>query len=330
MKSKRFAWSLLVAGVVFGAAACGSSGGGGDDARGGNDSGGSGGGEPGGSGGGDSLIDNEACHACGESACAGAFDDCQSAGSCMELVDCLFGCLEGDETCVQDCAAGYDPNDAGDQEAAGAAATYWGCALAQCAEECVALPDGGAGGDGVPLQPTNGAISGDNPAGIQGSFFVTADDGGSTISLSAVGSSLCVSGSVAKVPDCPTGDCLVDYWGALLGLSLAEAEAGAPRPYDAAAAGVKGFAFTITGPMIPPAIRFSAQEVGSPENHCTDVGSGDSSVPFSSLARECWSPQASLWSLDESRLDDLRWFITTDSNASHPFDFCIENLRALR
>lgn len=303
---------------------------GGGEAGGGHEPGGTGGGEPGGSGGGSGLIENEACHACGETACAGAFNDCKSAGTCLELVDCLLGCVEGDETCAQDCAAGYHPNDAGHQEAAGAAATYWACVLGQCLEECVVVPDGGVGGDGVPLQPMNGSISGDNPAGIEGSFFVIADDGGSTISLSAVGTSLCVSGSVAQVPDCPTGDCWVDHWGAFLGLSLAVAEAGAPRPYDAAAAGVKGFAFTITGPVIPPVIRFSAQEVGSPENHCIDVGSGDSSVPFSSLARECWSPGASVWSLDESRVDDLRWFITSDSSASHPFDFCLENFRAIR
>ena len=295
---------------------------------GGNDSGGSGGGGTVGSGGGSGLIDNEACLACGETACAGAFNDCKSAGTCVELVDCLLGCVEGDETCVQDCAAGYDPNDAAHQQAAGAAATYWACVLGQCLEECVVVPDGGVGGDGVPLQPMNGSISGDNPAGIEGSFFVTADASGSTISLSAVGSTLCVSGSVTQVPDCPVGECEADSWGALLGLKLADEGTGAP--YDAAAAGVKGFAFTITGPVIPPVIRFSVQEVEVPENHCTDVGAGDSSVPFSSLARECWSSQGALWTLDESKLDDLAWFITSDSNAVHPFDFCLENFRALR
>lgn len=175
MKSKVSAWALLAAGVVFGAAACGGSGGG--EAGGGHEPGGTGGGEPGGSGGGSGLIENEACHACGETACAGAFNDCKSAGTCLELVDCLLGCVEGDETCAQDCAAGYHPNDAGHQEAAGAAATYWACVLGQCLEECVVVPDGGVGGDGVPLQPMNGSISGDNPAGIEGSFFVIADDG---------------------------------------------------------------------------------------------------------------------------------------------------------
>ena len=143
---------------------------------------------------------------------------------------------------------------------------------------------GGSGGGGelpagVPLTATDGWVDGmSNKLMIQGAMFEYADPTSLMgMTKDFMGAKACIKGTAAKVDMAstacttkmftpPATDCYGEYWGAAIGLNLNQAidpttmMGGMAMPYNASA--IKGFAFTITGAMVPTSLRFKVEDAG--------------------------------------------------------------------
>jgi len=140
---------------------------------------------------------------------------------------------------------------------------------------------GGTGGgelpSGVPLAATDGWVDGmSNTLMVQGAMFEYADPTSLMgMTKDFTGANACIKGTAAKVDmkstacttmmfTAPATDCYGEYWGAAIGLNLNQAidpattMGGDPMPYDATA--IKGFAFNITGAMVPTSLRFKVED----------------------------------------------------------------------
>ncbi|HVJ19317.1 MAG TPA: hypothetical protein VM686_28050 [Polyangiaceae bacterium] len=206
---------------------------------------------------------------------------------------------------------------------------------------------GGTGGtaalpEGVPLTPLDGWVDGaSNTVGIQGAMFSYAD---STSGMSMIedftGANACITGTAAKVDmmctiEPPATDCYGTFWGAAIGLNLNQPidmstmEGADPMPYDATA--LTGFAFEITGSMVPASLRFKVED-GTNE-YCTPatvpVKAGANTVSFEQLVTNCWTKGGTPASGAKSSLLKVSWQVVTNAMSTVPFDFCVSNVRAM-
>lgn len=192
------------------------------------------------------------------------------------------------------------------------------------------VPDGGVGDGGVPgaaLEIIDGVIFPEtNPHGIGAFAFAVTSPENASIEFTSLTGSLCVRGQVGIVQN---GD-FANQWGAFVGLDLTPFIAA---PWDMDGGAVSGFAFNVSGPVIPP-LRFAAQPGGSDptvDNFCRviDVAPGaDIEVPFESLDRDCWLGARD--PMVATSLTNVHWLVPADELSEHAFDFCIDNLRPIR
>jgi hypothetical protein len=178
---------------------------------------------------------------------------------------------------------------------------------------------------GEPLEIVDGFVSrGSNPHGIQAELFVVTSERAATIEVREDSGSLCFSGQLEPVLD---GD-FSTQWGALVGLSFVSDELE-NAPWDLDGGRVTGFAFSVSGPELPP-LRFGALPSSAPEaTFCAPLflGSPAFEVPFTSMTRDCW--EAGGAPLVTSELLNIAWTLPTDAVVSHPFDFCIDDVRPI-
>jgi hypothetical protein len=218
----------------------------------------------------------------------------------------------------------------------------------------------GVPSEGVPLTPDAGGwVDGmSNTLGIQGAMFAYADD---TTKMSMMGTcpptatcetpftvnagppaAICIQGAAAKVdmmctPVAPATDCYGTYWGAAIGLNLNQpidpaTEMGAdPMPFDAVAAGIKGFAFDITGDGVPGpgALRFKIEDANG--EYCTTsstpVALGPNTFTLDQLVTECWTTGGT--PSPATGLLKIAWQVVTNASSEVPFNFCVSNVRAV-
>ncbi len=226
------------------------------------------------------------------------------------------------------------------------------------------VPSGGSTGDtggsgsggtgmleaGVPLAPMDGWVDGaSNTLKVQGAMF----DYGDPTSLMGetkdfTGTKACIKGTAAKVDmkstACttkmftpPAVDCFGEYWGAAIGLNLNQAidmttmMGGPPMAFDASA--IKGFTFTISGMTVPTSLRFKAEDASG--EFCTPkavpVKLGANTINLSQLIKECWAPKMGAATADSAKtgLIKIAWQVVTDTTGPIPFDYCVEDLRAV-
>lgn len=217
------------------------------------------------------------------------------------------------------------------------------------------VPMGGTGsGEGVPLAPMNGWVDGaSNILGIQGAMFPFGDPtslmGSSPTDFSTSGTEACFKGTAAKVDMAsmacttkmytpPATDCYGEYWGAAIGLNLNQQidmttmMGGSPMPFDASA--IKGFAFEIAGPSVPGSLRFKVED--SSGEFCNPaakpVKSGPNAFMFEDLIKECWKPTATAANAGSAKSGVIKiaWQVVTNDKGTVPFDFCVNNVRALQ
>lgn len=215
--------------------------------------------------------------------------------------------------------------------------------------------DGGMLPPGVPLTPTDGWVDmGGNTIGIQGAMFAYADPtSGTGMMENFAADKACITGTAAKVDKMstacstmmftpPATDCYGEYWGAAIGLNLNQPidpvtmeGQDPPLAYDAGAAGVTGFAFEITGDGIPTTLRFKVEDASG--EYCTPatkaVKAGANTYLFEDLVKECWEMDAAKnpnASAAKSGLVKIAWQVTTKDTMAIPFDYCVQNVRALQ
>lgn len=182
------------------------------------------------------------------------------------------------------------------------------------------------------LIPTDGWVAqSSNDIGIQGAFFTYPDHSNVTTIAETPGESTtgyCVAGTAAQVMNMDFGG----TFGATAALNLSQQPGSeAVGAYDAAAHGVLGFGFDITG-STGGALRFVTKQFGVHDGFCVNMVpecASDCSVEFrlDELHQNCWLPGGPL--PDPQSLSALEWQITTNANAPVDFDFCIENLHAV-
>lgn len=212
---------------------------------------------------------------------------------------------------------------------------------------------GGTGGGGSVAIPTGtgtalthdavGWVAGaTNGVGIQGSFYTISDTaetppGVTDIALDDFATSpttVCASGVASQV----IGTAYGQYWGGGVAFNLADPGGGAAgtqtQPWTRNT--VTGFSFNLTGPTVPPGgqMRFKVTtfEAGAVNNngYCTEAAAGPNTIQFGTLVNECWDGGAGAPALGAAtQLVALQWQVATVTDASTPFDFCIENLTAI-
>jgi hypothetical protein len=205
---------------------------------------------------------------------------------------------------------------------------------------------GGTGGGAIPtgtgnllMHDATGWVAGTtNGVGVQGSFHTISDadgtpPGDTTLTLGDMAASptrACVSGTASQVQT-PAGG-MADYtryWGGGLGLNLADPGGGVgPMPWTRGT--VTGFSFTVTGTTIPAALRFQATTPAGGTTYClNDTAPGANTVTFGSLVSECYNMTPGPALPTTTALQSLQWQVVTNTTATVPFDFCIENLTAI-
>jgi len=198
-------------------------------------------------------------------------------------------------------------------------------------------------GTGTALTPAAGFIAGtSNEVGIQGYFYTfndNAEGGNTTIQpedfATAMGSTICATGVGAQVVNGADGTpAYGTYWGGGIGLNLADTGGGAmPGPW--ARGKVVGFSFNVTGTGVPPAgqFRFKAtffEGTAVNTDYCVNATTGANTIMLSSVVNECYTGGAGAPALAATApLQALQWQVATVTTATTPFNFCIENLRAI-
>jgi hypothetical protein len=171
-----------------------------------------------------------------------------------------------------------------------------------------------------------------NGAEIEGPFFTYGDSSGRTqIGPSAAlqsSNGYCVAGSAGQVINMDFGG----TYGAVAALNLRQpAGSDVVGGYDAEGHGVAGVGFEIRGET-GGRLRFVAKMLGVHDGFCVDsvpeCASGCSiAFRFQDLTQNCWNPGGVV--LTPNNVAALEWQITTTDEGPTPFDFCVENLRAL-
>jgi hypothetical protein len=205
----------------------------------------------------------------------------------------------------------------------------------------------GAPGTGFNLTPVQGWVAGGtNEAGIQGAFSTISDataatPGATTIMptnfMAATDAKICVSGSASQVVNNPT-TAMPDYaryWGGGVAFDLGDPGQMMPKvPWVRGR--VVGFSFDITGTTIPPLAQFrfgvAPYEGSTIKDDGPSVGKikmGTNTIMFSALHSQCYNATPGAALPDTAMLASLKWQVATVVTAATPFNFCIENLKAI-
>jgi hypothetical protein len=193
----------------------------------------------------------------------------------------------------------------------------------------------GTGTGNLIIHDSTGWVAGTtNGVGIQGSFYAYGDftqtpmPGDTTVTVdpfAAATGTVCISGSASAV----IGEDYTRYYGGGVGLNLADPGGMAAEPGPWSRGSVTGFSFTVTGPTIPPNIRFNVVASTGTTYCMNDIPTaGTTQIQFGTLIADCYEaggaplPQA-------TTLEAIQWQIVTVVDTPTPFDFCIENLTAL-
>ncbi|HEX3773908.1 MAG TPA: hypothetical protein VHV51_05550 [Polyangiaceae bacterium] len=220
---------------------------------------------------------------------------------------------------------------------------------------------GGSGGSGssdlpagIPLTPADGWVDGaSNTAMIQGALFTYADTTTMMSLMDTIKSGTgmnCMSGTAAKVDlmctvVAPATDCYGTTWGAAMGLNLNQPidpttmmGVMTPLAFDATAAGITGFAFDISGDMVPTGanFRFLINDMAG-NQYCTATAKAPKKGPnvykLSDLVEECWQaskPTDLTGDTAANNIVKIAWQVVTNSSNTVPFNFCIDNIEALK
>jgi hypothetical protein len=195
-------------------------------------------------------------------------------------------------------------------------------------------------GTGLALTPAAGFIAGaSNEVGIQGYFYTfddNADGGNSTILpedfAMAAGSTICANGTAAQVVNGADGmPAYGTYWGAGIGLNLADPGTNMPGPWSRGK--VVGFSFNVTGTGVPPAgqFRFKANFYDGTainNDYCVNATTGANTFMLNQIVNACYTPGGAPLTAT-AQLQALQWQVATVTDAPTPFNYCIENLKAI-
>ena len=220
---------------------------------------------------------------------------------------------------------------------------------------------GGSGGsgmvaEGIPLTAMEGWVDASEAIGIQGAIFAYGD---ATSKMgwmeNFVGANACLKGTAAKVDmmstpcttmmfTSPATDCYGEYWGAAIGLNLNQPidpvsmkGVDPPLTFDAAAKGVTGFAFEISGEVVPTSLRFKVENA---TGEFCNIGAvkavvkGANSFKFADLHTKCWEKKETAMmnptaETGNTNLIKIGWQVVTNTTSTVPFDYCVSNIRAL-
>jgi hypothetical protein len=192
------------------------------------------------------------------------------------------------------------------------------------------IPIVAAPGADVPYQ------FGSNPYGVTGgAFLAKANMGSETVALdTAPTGKICLQGTVDVVPTPADGSHppYSDYWGIEIGFNLDQGTDAVKNPWTVPA-NVRGFWFTLEGPMVP-AIRFKTTPTGKDpaqeQDSCALVNpsSGDpTQVLFTDMYVQCWDGPQGTGTTDISQgLLDMGFQVAADTNTAYPIDFCVTHV----
>jgi hypothetical protein len=191
--------------------------------------------------------------------------------------------------------------------------------------------------DGVRLDPqptevqlTSDAVRVGAGGGVLSSpLFIARSPLGTTLEVIEASERICVRGGLEAVPD---GD-YANYWGGEVGLVL-----GTSPPTDVApptdGLATLGFTFRLSG-ALPPQLRLrvgAAGEVPLTSQYCQNVATDTGAsveIPLQSLTFECWGLNGAPYP-GTANATLVSWQIPANPEAGSQFDFCIEDIRALR
>jgi len=198
-------------------------------------------------------------------------------------------------------------------------------------------------GTGDTLAPAAGFIAGtSNGDGIQGYFYTFSDAtqmpaGATQITppdfSKSTGSAICVSGMASQVMNGANGPDYTRYYGGGVGLNLADpGNSMTLLPWDRGS--VTGFSFNITGMTVPADLRFKAtffQGASVNTDYCLTIKAGQNTVKFEQIVNACYTGGAMAPALaPTAQLQAIQWQVATNTTAATPFNFCVDNLVALK
>lgn len=189
-------------------------------------------------------------------------------------------------------------------------------------------------GDPLTPDPTGWVDPTTNDLGIQGAWYAyddckdspgdcTTDHQPPEGSFPNEGGKMCTSGATATVN---TEAEFSMKWGAGIALDLNNSggEMGMKMPYDAAANGVRGFTFTLSGMAPGLRVNFPTPATSTDSHFKAPAGTGQITVLFSEAQQGSWVTNKS--DLDQSQILAIQFQIPSVMGMAVNFDFCIENL----
>lgn len=178
----------------------------------------------------------------------------------------------------------------------------------------------------IPQTETGWFPASSNQSCFQGSWYcfddgeVPTDCVKDTPPWNATESAMCLKGSTIV-------DSTYAAWGAGIGASLNDQD-GDKELFDAEAAGIVGFKFTISGELGDAVLKFkvprSTKDSDSPPEYVLKVGTN--SVEFSDLAPPDWDEVGD--DLDPAELTELKWQIA-GGDVEADYNFCVSNLEPI-
>jgi hypothetical protein len=140
----------------------------------------------------------------------------------------------------------------------------------------------------------------------------------------ATSTAVCASGTAPRVQIGPDGTpAYAVQWGFGMGFSL---NGGAP--FNAAAACIRGFQFALTG-NAPAVLRINVattKTIGV--SHFKETAlSSLAFVAFDEVRQGVWVPNPS--PLDITQITDIQFHVYTNEQTTTPFQFCVQNVRAM-
>ena len=179
----------------------------------------------------------------------------------------------------------------------------------------------------------NGYISGPSNIGnVHGYWYTFHDTGTSTIlpsSFATAGANICVTGNAAQYTNGGLN------WGSAVGFNANQA-AGTNPPlsaWNATAAGIAGFRFTLTGSQVPSSIQVNVTVAGSTASYCSKlsgVTAGTSqAVIFGSVTQNCFNSGGSHPIVDPTKIEAIQLQVSSVSGSVTAFDFCVSSVQLL-
>lgn len=184
----------------------------------------------------------------------------------------------------------------------------------------------------VPLTiNADGTVTG---AGLTNAKFVTSmDEAGSSLTLTASAGEVCVNGSTAQVID----EMWSVFWGSTLVMNLnntVDADGNdVGMPFDADAAGIIGFAYTIEGNAPPENMRaqFKIGGAAAPANgnpFCTPLLGLADTVDFTDVFFECWGDDMGV-PFASSSVQSFEFQQVANPNELWTYDYCVTSISAI-